>query len=127
LINLGGEQETPEFEDYQVNLGFSGYLRDFTGNQLVFRPFVDDTDPAVRAADTTASHTSRFGDNRLSAHSRRSPTQPAGEGDRKSHLRSFHRVWRNVGIKHLAQQPLRLPADVFETRRQALHANSTTR
>jgi peptidoglycan hydrolase-like protein with peptidoglycan-binding domain len=57
LINLGGEQETPEFEDYQVTLGFSGYRRDFfnQGNP-VFRPMFDDTDPTVQVAPKSASH-----------------------------------------------------------------------
>lgn len=55
LINLGGEQETPEFEDYQVNLGFSGYKKDFTGNKFIFRPLYNDTDKNV-AVGKKASH-----------------------------------------------------------------------
>ncbi len=46
-INLAGEQETPGFEDYSVNLPFSGYSRSFTGNLFVFRPLTEDSDPAV--------------------------------------------------------------------------------
>jgi hypothetical protein len=56
LINLGGETETPEFEDYQVSLQHSGYARGFTKNKFVFRPLVDDPDPSVRIADQSASH-----------------------------------------------------------------------
>lgn len=56
LINLGGEQETPEFEDYQVSLGFSGYARTFTSDKFVFRPLVDDPDPSVGIAPKSASH-----------------------------------------------------------------------
>jgi len=57
LINLGGEQETPEFEDYPVTLGFSGYQRTFFNDgKPVFRPMFDDTDPAVRVPSKSASH-----------------------------------------------------------------------
>jgi peptidoglycan hydrolase-like protein with peptidoglycan-binding domain len=57
LINLGGEQETPEFEDYQVTLGFCGYKRRFfNGGNPVFRPMFDDTDPRVGVAAKSASH-----------------------------------------------------------------------
>jgi hypothetical protein len=57
LINLGGEQETPEFEDYQVTLGFSGYKRTFfNGGNPVFRPMFDDVDPSVGVAPKSASH-----------------------------------------------------------------------
>jgi len=57
LINLGGEQETPEFEDYQVTLDFSGYQRPFfNGGKPVFRPMFNDTDSAVRVASKSASH-----------------------------------------------------------------------
>lgn len=56
LINLGGEQETPEFEDYQVTAGFSGYNRKFTNSKWVFRPLVDDPDPSVGIAAKSASH-----------------------------------------------------------------------
>ena len=54
-INLGGEQETPGFEDYSVNLPFSGYRRNFFGGKFIFRPFTEDTDPAVRVQDGEAS------------------------------------------------------------------------
>ncbi len=40
-INVGGEQETPGFEDYTANLPYSGYARSFT-NGDVFRPFISD-------------------------------------------------------------------------------------
>ncbi len=53
---MGGEQETPEFEDYQVSLAFSGYARDFTQRKAVFRPLFDDTDSGVRVQPKTASH-----------------------------------------------------------------------
>ncbi len=57
LINLGGEQETPEFEDYQVTLGFCGYKRRFfNGGNPVFRPMFDDPDPSVGVVAKSASH-----------------------------------------------------------------------
>jgi len=56
LINLGGEQETPEFEDYQVSLGFSGYAKPHTNMKAVFRPVFDDPDPAVGIPPKSASH-----------------------------------------------------------------------
>ena len=56
MINLGGEQETPEFEYYQVTLGFSGYAKPHTGMKAVFRPIHDDSDASVRIAPKTASH-----------------------------------------------------------------------
>ncbi|MEA2915928.1 MAG: hypothetical protein QOJ15_8009 [Bradyrhizobium sp.] len=57
LINLGGEQETPEFEDYQVTLDFCGYRRRFfNGGNPVFRPLFDDSDPSVGVGAKSASH-----------------------------------------------------------------------
>jgi peptidoglycan hydrolase-like protein with peptidoglycan-binding domain len=57
LINLGGEQETPGFEDYQVTLDFCGYRRRFfNGGNPVFRPLFDDSDPSVGVAAKSASH-----------------------------------------------------------------------
>lgn len=50
LINLGGEGETPEFEDYQVDLSNS------LGGHGGFRPWTDDPDPSVFIPDKSASH-----------------------------------------------------------------------
>jgi peptidoglycan hydrolase-like protein with peptidoglycan-binding domain len=50
LINLGGEGETPEFEDYQVDLSHS------FGQKGGFRPWTDDSDPSVFIPDKSASH-----------------------------------------------------------------------
>lgn len=50
LINLGGEGETPEFEDYQVDLSHS------LGGHGGFRPWTDDSDPSVFIPDKSASH-----------------------------------------------------------------------
>jgi peptidoglycan hydrolase-like protein with peptidoglycan-binding domain len=50
MINLGGAGETPEFEDYQVDLRHS-----FDTN-VGFRPWTDDPDPAVFIPDKSASH-----------------------------------------------------------------------
>lgn len=50
LINLGGEGETPGFKDYQVDLDHS------FGHKKGFRPWTDDTDPAVFIPDKSASH-----------------------------------------------------------------------
>jgi len=50
LINLSGEEETPEFEDYQVDLANSQGLR---GG---FRPWTEDSDPTVGLANGSASH-----------------------------------------------------------------------
>lgn len=51
LINLGGETETPEFEDYQVDLDHSW------GNIGGFRPWVDDFgSPSVFIPSKSASH-----------------------------------------------------------------------
>jgi peptidoglycan hydrolase-like protein with peptidoglycan-binding domain len=50
LINLGGEGETPEFEDYQVDLSHS------LGQKGGFRPWTDDSDPSVFIPDKSASH-----------------------------------------------------------------------
>lgn len=54
-INLGGETETPGFEDYSVNLPFSGFAKPFTGMKFVFRPWTEDTNVAVGVANGTAS------------------------------------------------------------------------
>lgn len=50
LINLSGEEETPEFEDYQVDLDHS------MGGKGGFRPWTDDEDRSVRVPDRSASH-----------------------------------------------------------------------
>lgn len=50
LINLGGEEETPEFEDYQVDLSHS------QGVNGGFRPWTDDSEPSVFVPDKSASH-----------------------------------------------------------------------
>lgn len=50
LINLGGETETPGFEDYQVDLIHS------EGSKGGFRPWVDDPDPSVMIPGKSASH-----------------------------------------------------------------------
>jgi hypothetical protein len=49
LINLAGEEETPEFEDYQVDLDHSNGSRGF-------RPWADDSDRSVFIPDKSASH-----------------------------------------------------------------------
>jgi hypothetical protein len=54
-INLGGEGETPGFENYQFNLDFCGYHNKFTGDKFIFRPWTEDSDPAVRVKDGEAS------------------------------------------------------------------------
>ncbi len=54
-INLGGEQETPGFEDYSVNLPFSGYRRSWTNQKFLFRPWAEDPDPAIGVGSRTAS------------------------------------------------------------------------
>jgi hypothetical protein len=41
MINLGGARETPEFEDYQVDLKHS------FDTSVGFRPWADDPDPSV--------------------------------------------------------------------------------
>ena len=56
MINLAGETETPEFEDYSVNFRFSGYSRGFTGNKIVLRPLVTDPDLSAGVAKSSASH-----------------------------------------------------------------------
>lgn len=57
MINIGGEMETPEFEDYQVSIAFSGYRREFINNgRFVFRPLTDDPAPGAHVADGSASH-----------------------------------------------------------------------
>ena len=50
LINLGGDSETPEFEDYQIDLDHS------RGISVPFRPWTDDTDPSVRVPTQSATH-----------------------------------------------------------------------
>ena len=50
LINLGGEGETPEFEDYQVDLSHS------FGQKGGFRPWTDDSDLSVFIPNRSASH-----------------------------------------------------------------------
>jgi hypothetical protein len=50
LINLGGEIETPQFEDYQVDLNHS------LGQLGGFRPWADDPDPTVFIPSKSASH-----------------------------------------------------------------------
>jgi hypothetical protein len=50
LINLAGDGETPEFEDYQVDLDHSF---DPVGG---FRPWADDPDPSTFIPDKSASH-----------------------------------------------------------------------
>jgi hypothetical protein len=50
LINLGGEMEVPEFEDYQVDLDHS------LGGKGGFRPWTDDPDRSVFIPDKSASH-----------------------------------------------------------------------
>lgn len=49
LINLGGELETPQFEDYQVDLGHSG-------GHDGFRPWTDDPDASTFIPSGSASH-----------------------------------------------------------------------
>lgn len=50
LINLGGETETPQFEDYQVDLDHS------FGQIGGFRPWADDPDSAAFLPSKSASH-----------------------------------------------------------------------
>ena len=50
LINLGGELESPGFEDYQVDLDHS------LGGHGGFRPWADDSHPSVFIPDKSASH-----------------------------------------------------------------------
>jgi hypothetical protein len=50
LINLGGELESPEFEDYQVDLDHS------QGGHGGFRPWTEDTSSSVFIPDKSASH-----------------------------------------------------------------------
>jgi hypothetical protein len=50
LINLAGELETPEFEDYQVDLDHSA------GNFGGFRPWTEDLDRSASISDKSASH-----------------------------------------------------------------------
>jgi hypothetical protein len=53
LINLGGEIETPEFEDYQVDLDHSAPMSGKGG----FRPWIDDfADPKTFVPSQSASH-----------------------------------------------------------------------
>lgn len=56
LINMAGETETPEFEDYSVNLKYSGYNNGITGNKAVFRPLVTDADRTAGVPKNSASH-----------------------------------------------------------------------
>ncbi|PNG25235.1 hypothetical protein [Methylocella silvestris] len=54
-INLGGEHETPGFEDYTASLGFSA-CPDFPDrNHRAFRPWTEDRDPSVFVSDGEAS------------------------------------------------------------------------
>jgi hypothetical protein len=46
-INLGGEFETPGFEDYSADLDFCGFPNRKDGNKMIFRPWSEDPDPAV--------------------------------------------------------------------------------
>jgi hypothetical protein len=50
LINLSGETETPQFEDYQVDLDHS------LGGRGGFRPWADDPDASVFIPGKSASH-----------------------------------------------------------------------
>ena len=47
---MGGETETPEFEDYQIDLDHS------LGSKGGFRPWVDDREPSVFIPARSASH-----------------------------------------------------------------------
>lgn len=38
-----------------MNVRFSGYSRDFTGNKFLFRPFTEDSDPSVLIPARSAS------------------------------------------------------------------------
>ncbi len=51
-INLFGSQETPGFDDYTSQLQFTTFGSDAN---IGFRAFTEDTDPAVRIQDRTAS------------------------------------------------------------------------
>ncbi|QEH38808.1 hypothetical protein OJF2_74180 [Aquisphaera giovannonii] len=46
-INLGGEYETPGFEDYTTSLPHSGFSGKHTGDRWVFRPWTDDPQAGV--------------------------------------------------------------------------------
>jgi len=53
-INLGGEGETPGFEDYQSDLNFCAFSNNQTGGFFFFRPWTEDPDPAVFVKDGEA-------------------------------------------------------------------------
>lgn len=54
-INIAGERESPDFEDYQSSLGRSD-CPDFPDrNQRRFRPWTEDPDPSVSIANSDAS------------------------------------------------------------------------
>jgi hypothetical protein len=89
MINLGGERETGGFEDYSVNLPFSGFKRGSMA-AFVFRPFTEDTDPAVGVPSGSASDICSRGtpvkDETIAAIKRmaRSPCRLTYSGDRAS-------------------------------------------
>jgi len=53
-INIGGEGETPGFENYQSSLPHCQYRNNQTLTRTIFRPWTEDRDPAVFVADGSA-------------------------------------------------------------------------